>query len=206
VTNVIFIRHGQTVWNTERREMGQLDSPLSEKGKKQAEALAKRLQKVQFSALYSSDLGRALQTANYISKSSNKDIIKVKDLRERNMGIFQGLTKEEMAEKYPEEWEAYNSVNKFEFVIPEGESQRQRYERSISALNKLADKHPREDIVLVSHGGILMGLFEHVLGLPPGNGNRFKRRNATYNVFCRENGVWSLDTWGDTSHLSKSLV
>lgn len=104
MTRVIFIRHGQTIWNLEKREMGQLDSPLSEKGKIQAIAIAKRLKNITFSKLYSSDLGRALQTAQYISDVTGKDIITDVDLRERNMGIFQGYTRKEMAERYPKEW------------------------------------------------------------------------------------------------------
>jgi 2,3-bisphosphoglycerate-dependent phosphoglycerate mutase len=201
MTRVILIRHGQTIWNLEKREMGQLDSQLSEKGEMQAKALAKRLENVHFSALYSSDLGRALQTAQYISEISGKVIITDTELRERNMGIFQGYTREEIAKKYPDEWAAHNSPAKFDYVIPNGESQRQRHERSIRAFNRLADNHSEEQIVIVSHAGILRTIFEYVLCLPPGNEGRFKRRNATYNVFCKENEQWSLDVWGDTSHL-----
>jgi probable phosphoglycerate mutase len=93
MTRVIFIRHGQTIWNLEKREMGQLDSPLSEKGKMQAKAIAKRLESDSFTMLYSSDLGRAMQTAEYITSVTGKDIITDIELRERNMGIFQGYTR-----------------------------------------------------------------------------------------------------------------
>lgn len=206
MTRVIFLRHGQTRWNIEKREMGQLDSPLSEKGERQAAALARRIQHIPFTALYSSDLGRAIQTAQYISHRSGKQIIKDIELRERNMGIFQGLTREEMESHYPEVWKAYNSSAKFDYVIPEGESQRQRYERSIRVLNRLADAHRGETIVLVSHGGLLRGIFEYVLGLPSGREDRFRRRYATYNVFSKARDLWSLETWGDTSHLKQHLL
>jgi broad specificity phosphatase PhoE len=202
MTRVIFIRHGETIWNLQNREMGQLDSPLSEKGERQAKAIARRLERVTFTTLYSSDLGRAMQTAHYISKVTGKNIITDVELRERNMGIFQGYTRKEMAETYPKEWSEYNSPTKFDYVIPNGESQRERHERSIRVINRLADNHPNEEIVIVSHGGILRGIFEYVLCLQPGNEGRFKRRNATYNVFSKENDQWSLDVWGDTSHLN----
>jgi len=201
MTRVVFIRHGQTLWNIEKREMGHLDSPLSEKGEEQAARLGDRLASIKFTQLYSSDLGRAIQTAQYIQNSTGKIIRTDTELRERNMGIFQGCTRSEMAERYPKEWNEYNSADKFDYVVPDGESQRQRYERSIRVFNRLADKHPEETIVLVSHGGILRGIFEYVLHLPPGNDDRFKRRNATYNVFVKDSGTWSLETWGDTSHL-----
>lgn len=206
MTRVIFIRHGQTLWNIEKREMGHLDSPLSSKGEEQAARLADRLVSIKFAQLYSSDLGRAVRTAEFIQTRTGKIIRTDIELRERNMGIFQGCTRTEMAEKYPKEWDAYNSPNKFDYVIPGGESQRQRYERSIRVFNRLADEHPEETIVLVSHGGILRGIFEYVLQLPPGNEDRFKRRNATYNLFVKNNGIWSLDTWGDTSHLDQELI
>ena len=68
-------------------------------------------------------------------------------------------------------------------------------------MTALADRHADDTIVVITHGGFLLGFFEHVLGLPPGNGWRFRRRNASFNVFARTNGYWSLETWNDTSHL-----
>ena len=89
MTQLIFIRHGETIWNIEGREMGQDNSPLSELGERQAEAIANRLKNISFTALYSSDLGRTIQTAKFISKAcGNKKIIKNKKLRERHMGIL----------------------------------------------------------------------------------------------------------------------
>jgi probable phosphoglycerate mutase len=93
---LICIRHGETQWNVEGREMGQLDSPLTPLGLRQAEAIADRLGKLEFDALYSSDLGRAVQTAEAIASRCGRDIRLDAGLRERNMGIFQGLTLEEM--------------------------------------------------------------------------------------------------------------
>ena len=201
MTRAIFIRHGETFWNKEGREMGHLDSPLSELGERQAEAIAKRLKQVPFSCLYSSDLGRAIQTSTSISEACNIEIKFDIELRERNMGIFQGYTRSEMKQSFPAEWSHYNSESKFDYVIPEGESQRQRLERSIRVMNRLADLHSDETIVVVSHGGILRGFFEHVVGLNPGNEGRFLRRNATYNSFIKDKGIWALEVWGDTSHL-----
>ena len=181
--------------------MGHLDSPLSDLGERQAQAIADRLRAVTFSHLYSSDLGRAVQTATCISNETGHEINLDIELRERNMGIFQGYTRSEMKENYPDEWDQYNSRNKFDYVIPNGESQRQRLERSIRVINRLADTHEGKTIVVVSHGGILRGIFEYVTGLGPGNEDRFLRRNATYNSFIKNNTSWALEVWGDTSHL-----
>ena len=116
---------------------------------------------------------------------------------------IQGCTKQERKEKYPEVWSQYKEIG-FDYIIPNGESQRQRYERTVQVVNNLADKHPDETIVVVSHGGILRGLFEYVLNLSPGNEDLFKRRNATFNSFIRENNKWSLNVWGDVSHLGNN--
>jgi probable phosphoglycerate mutase len=204
MTRVIFIRHGETTWNKEGREMGHLDSPLSGLGEKQAVDIANRLSTISFTTLYSSDLGRALQTAARISEVSGKAVNTDIELRERNMGIFQGYTWSEMKEKFPSEWNEYHSEGKFDFVIPDGESQRQRLERSIRVMNRLSELHTDETIVVVSHGGMLRGFFEFVLGLKPGNEARFMRRNATYNSFIKSEGNWALEVWGDDSHLTSA--
>jgi broad specificity phosphatase PhoE len=68
-------------------------------------------------------------------------------------------------------------------------------------MNALADRHADETIVTITHGGFLIGFFEHVLALSPGNAWRFKRQNAAFNVFVRTDSTWCLETWNDTSHL-----
>jgi probable phosphoglycerate mutase len=197
---LIAIRHGETVWNAEGREQGQADSPLTPRGIRQAEAVAQRLQGQRFSRLYSSDLGRALQTAEIVARATGAAIVTDSGLRERHMGIFQGLTREQMATRFPSEYAAYRA-DPYAYSIPGGESGQQRRERSVRVTTALADRHEDETIVVITHGGFLLGLFEHVLALDPGNAWRFKRHNASYNVFLRAHGYWTLETWNDTGHL-----
>lgn len=206
MTQVIFIRHGETVWNTEQRLQGQLNSPLTTLGEKQAAQLAQRLKNHNFSTLYSSDLGRTMQTAQYIADACDKEIKTDQELREHNIGVFQGLSLEEMAIKYPAEWDEYNSIRMFEFIIPEGESRKQCYERSIRVLNKIAEKHPDETVVLVSHGEILRNLIEYILGLEPGGKVTYSRKNAAFNMFNKTDSKWKLEVWGDTSHLNNECI
>jgi len=197
---IIAIRHGETEWNALGREQGQLDSSLTARGLKQAEAIAERLRRVKFSALYSSDLGRARNTAEIVAKATGDKIEVDAGLRERHTGIFQGLTNAQMAVQYPTEYSAYRS-DPYAYQVPGGESGQQRTERSVRVMNALADRHASETIVIITHGGFLIGFFEHVLGLAPGNAWRFKRQNAAFNAFDRVDGKWSLETWNDTSHL-----
>lgn len=197
---LIAIRHGETEWNKEGREMGQLDSPLTKHGIQQAKAIAKRLSHYQFAALYSSDLGRAVHTAKIISDITGVDLTIDIDLRERHMGIFQGLTNVQMAEQFPKEYEKFRAIGQV-YQIPNGESGLQRLDRSMRVLSEIANRHLNATIVVVTHGGFLMGFFEYVLGLEPGNSWRFKKQNASYNSFDYDGRKWSLETWNDTSHL-----
>ena len=198
---LIAIRHGETEWNAQGREMGQLDSPLTPHGINQAHAIARRLVQLPFAALYSSDLGRAVQTADIIALSCGKRVTIDDGLRERHMGIFQGLTVAEMREKFPKERQNYERIG-FEYVIPGGESAKQRLERSVRVLTTIANRHPKETVVAVTHGGFLMGFFEAVLGMAPGNGWRFKRYNGSYSAFEYLKERWSLEVWNDVSHLN----
>lgn len=199
---LIAIRHGETVWNVEGRMQGHLDSTLTARGSQQARALAERLRRESFSVLYSSDLGRAVQTAEAISLATRVPISQEAGLRERNMGIFEGLTREEVAQRFPVEYSDYRRLG-HGYRIPTGESGQDRLERSVRVLTAIADRHPDETVVVVTHGGFLMGFLEHVLGIPPGNGWRFKRRNAAYNSFEYHAGAWMLETWNETTHLDE---
>ena len=144
--------------------MGQLDSPLTTLGEAQAEALAHRVKTMSISRLYSSDLGRAVQTASCISRTTGCEVELEKGLRERHMGIFQGLTKSEAETTHPAEWAEYRAKG-VEYMIPGGESAQQRLERSVKIMTSIADDNHDRDVLVVTHGGFLMGFFEYVLSL-----------------------------------------
>jgi probable phosphoglycerate mutase len=199
-TRLIVVRHGETQANLDGRWQGHGDSPLTKTGIAQAQAVAQRLQGYRFSRLYSSDLGRALQTARIIADRTGHEIVLDERLRERHLGIFQGLTRAEMAARYPEEWHLYRTAGP-DVVIPGGESARQRFERSTSCLREIALNHPGETLVIVTHGGVLNGLLRHTLDIPLEAPRRFRIPNAGINVFLFDGENWLLETWGDTSHL-----
>ena len=200
-TQLIIVRHGQTQWNLKLIRQGHLDSPLTEMGLAQAKALGDRLARETFSALYSSDLGRAVQTAQMIAAATGHEIVTDPRLRERHLGIFQGLNGDELKEKYPEEYRLHRTMGP-SYVIPGGESMRQQVERNVAYFNEIAEKHLGETIVVVTHGGVLSGFFRHALSIPLEAPRRFEFTNASLNVFTYEAGSWMLRTWGDVSHLS----
>lgn len=204
-TTIYVIRHGETRWNQEGRWQGHEDSPLTPFGRKQASAAARFFSNNPFSIIYSSDLGRAHETARIISDKTGKKIIADPRLRERHLGIFQGLTGIELKNLYPDEYKAFKNFDP-DYMIPNGESARQRYERSMHCLNEISLKHTGETIVVVCHGGVLDGLFRHVIGLPLEAPRKFRLWNAGINKFSFKDGQWELLTFGDVHHIEHADV
>jgi 2,3-bisphosphoglycerate-dependent phosphoglycerate mutase len=200
-TQVIVVRHGQTEWNLKGVRQGHLDSPLTDRGVAQAKAVGERLAREKFTALYSSDLGRAVQTAQMIASVTGHVIITDERLRERHLGIFQGLSGDEIRERFPEEHRLHRTVGP-SYVIPGGESVQQHVARNVGYFNEIAEKHLGETIVVVTHGGVLSGIFRYTLSIPFEAPRRFEFTNAGLSVFNYEHGNWFLQTWGDVSHLA----
>ena len=117
------------------------------------------------------------------------------------MGILQGITKKEFAEKYPEEYNKFLSGDP-DYQFPNGESARQRYDRNIKGIIDIASNHKGQNILIVSHGGVLNSLIRYVLNIPLENKRYFSLFNLSVNRFTIKNGKWFLDTWGDISHLN----
>lgn len=203
-TQLIAIRHGETEWNSEGRFQGHLNSSLNREGHAQAQALAERLARERFDLLLSSDLGRTLQTASAIAMRTGHEIVVEPRLRERRMGIFQGLTTEEAQARYPAEFARFKSRDP-EYVIPDGESTRELYQRSVACFCDLAERHAGLTLVAVSHGGVLAMLYRHAMALPLDAPRNFDLHNAGINRFRHRLGVWQLSGWGDIDHLEQAL-
>jgi len=199
-TELIVVRHGETIWNEKGLIQGHLDTDLSPMGIRQARAIAERLAEDEVTVIYSSDLKRSYKTAEYLAVKTGHKTITDSRLRERNLGIFQGLSMGEVKRKYPDEFNLYKTAGP-DYVVPEGESRRQQFERAIACIKEITDRHIGKRIVIMTHGGVLNGLFRYVLDIPISVPTRFKLFNASINTFFVENGSWLLGTWGDVSHL-----
>jgi probable phosphoglycerate mutase len=199
-TKIFIVRHGETEWNRLKKQQGHLDSPLTELGVRQAEALAGGLYGRGIEIIFSSDLGRALRTAEIINNKLSVEIIQDAGLRERNLGIMENLSKKEFNEKYPEEFEKFISGDP-NYILPNGESRRQRYNRINKCIGKIVNKNTGKIIAIVTHGGALHSLFCKVLNIPLIEPRRIALFNASINIFSIIDGVWRLDTWGDINHL-----
>jgi probable phosphoglycerate mutase len=199
-TELILLRHGETEWNAVGRLQGHRDSALNREGLRQADALAARLASVSFTALYSSDLGRAVETARRIAARTGHAVVPDPRLRERGLGILEGLTREEAAGRHPEVFSEYAAGGP-DYVVPQGESTSQRLRHAVECLEELGARHRGERLVVVTHGGVLSLLFRHSLGIPPQAPRTFSVLNAGWNQFDYHEGTFRLVTWGDITHL-----
>lgn len=199
-TEFILLRHGETEWNAQGRLQGHLDSRLNAEGLRQADALARRLASESFHALYCSDLGRAVETARRISARTGHEVRPEVRLRERGLGILEGLTWGDAKERHPEVYAAYQAGEPG-YVVPGGESLAGRLAHAVEGLQALASRHPGERVVVVTHGGVLSLLFRHCLGIPLQQVRRFAVLNACWNRFDYHEGAFQLVTWGDVNHL-----
>jgi probable phosphoglycerate mutase len=202
-TELILIRHGETAWNRERRMQGQTDTPLSDTGRAQADAVGRRLARHPFAALYSSDLSRAWETAAAIARAhvQGHDIRREPALRERTFGVFEGLTYDEMAQRYPDEHARFSARDP-DYAVPGGESPRQFFERSLACLEAIARAHEGESVVVVTHGLVLDTLHRAARNLTLQAKREAPLLNASLNTFQRSAQAWVEIAWGDVAHLA----
>lgn len=210
-TLFIVIRHGETEWNVANRVQGHGDSKLTAAGRAQALALARRLADEPFDLLVSSDLGRALETAQPLAEASGHAIRRDARLRERSFGAGEGLSYDEIGKRFPGAFPRVGTASASEsseadidpdYAIPGGESRRRFHERVAAAFEAMAAEHSGARIVVVTHGGVLGALYRHVHGIPVAAAQRIPIANASYNAVSRDGpGAWIVHAWADIAHL-----
>lgn len=162
-TRILLIRHGESLGNAERRFGGHSPTPLSEPGRRQAEATAQALASERVTAIYSSDLLRAVQTAKPLARETGLEITRTAALRERSVGLLEGLTFEEAAAAHPEEYAALLRRD-FEHVLAGGESYRQLLDRAAAEVDRAVEAHRGGTLALFSHTGTICILTLHLMG------------------------------------------
>jgi probable phosphoglycerate mutase len=205
MSHLILIRHGETVWNRERRMQGQSDSPLSDTGVRQARLLARRMQEFDFTSLYSSDSGRAHHTARSVAEVTGHELIVDPRLRERHFGVFEGLTGPEMQAQHPEAYARFKSRDPH-YVVPGGESAAAFRDRALACLIEIAERHADELVVVVTHGLVCDVAYRAANGIELMAPRDFDLVNTGLNRFRYEGGAWHVEAWGDASHLDAGLA
>ncbi len=196
-TRITIIRHGETEWNVAMRLQGNGDSALTEKGIAQVERAAMTLQTQKFDVLISSDQKRAYRTAEIINRYHELSIIKDTRFRERHFGIMEGLTREEILDRYPEVHAGYMRRKEY-FQVPEGESLIQFFERTTKGLRAIINTYAGKRILLITHGGVLDCVMRMTFDIPLGAKRSFSISNAAINTFSVQEDHWMLEEWGNT--------
>jgi broad specificity phosphatase PhoE len=200
LARLLLVRHGSTEFNTGRRFMGYSDIDLNADGYIQAEKLRDYLADEKIDAVYSSDLRRALVTAEIISSGRRLDIVTCPELREVNYGTCEGLTFQEIGSRYPDVAEkCINFTVKLEF--PEGETFEDFIERTNQFLCRSDNHEPSETILVVSHNGPLKVLVCRLLDIDMGHWWQIRIDIASLSVVDISPRGAMLSRLNDTSHL-----
>lgn len=178
--DIVFVRHGKTKINQEGKYGGFLDTEISEEGINEIKRIEKYLRNIEFDAVYASPLKRAVQSARILVNDFTID----DRLREMNFGIFEGLSYKETVERYPKESRCWGE-DYINYCIPDGESMKQVYGRTLDFLNSL-DKSMKR-ILVVTHGGIIGCALSSVFA-GCGDFFKFKIAHGTASIICVSDG------------------
>jgi broad specificity phosphatase PhoE len=161
MTELLLVRHGETDWNAERRFQGHADPPLNDVGRRQARVLADELAGEQIDAVYTSDLVRARETAAILAGRRGIPVVALAELREIDVGEWQGLTWPEIEERYPEGVRAWHETGK---GWQRGETYDELGGRILAVLQQIVAEHPDERVLVVGHGGTVRAIRAHLEG------------------------------------------
>jgi broad specificity phosphatase PhoE len=189
VTTILLARHGETDWNRENRFQGHADPRLNETGRAQAAELAAALASEPLAAIYSSPLQRAFETAQIVAAPHSLEPLAVDALREVDVGSWQGLTRAEIAERFPEQFARWLD---YEQGWDDGETYAEMGNLVIGGLLELAAAHEGERILAVSHGGPVRAAYALADGIAHSEARRRGPvvANAFVAEFAVENGIF----------------
>ncbi len=202
---IFLLRHGETLWNFEKRCQGLTDLELNETGLEQARDVAQHLKKEKIHAVFSSNLRRALQTANAISEMHDLEVITDRDFRELDHGEFEGLTFTEIQATYADFIRAWRE-KPANLAIPGGESIADVDKRAWRAIEKIKRHYPHKTVVIVSHQFPMVSILCRITGTPL---NRYRSFHVDpcglIRISYSEKQGWKLAQANDRSFANPSI-
>ncbi len=199
MTEIIMARHGQTEWNVGEVFRGRIDIELDEVGVKQAELLAEHLSDRKIDAVYSSPLKRAVKTAEAIARYHNLEVEISPSLMDFNFGEWQGLSHQEVKDKYPELYAKWTEDPE-QVITPGGESLDDVRERATGVVNEVTARY-QDTEVMVAHRVVNKVLICALLGLDNDHFWDIKQDTCGTTTFAYENGRFILTEHNNTSYL-----
>jgi len=200
MTRFILVRHGETDWNRELRFQGQVDPPLNATGHEQARRVSLRLAGEPVDHFYASDLMRTQQTAaptqQVLSLVPSLDAT----LREQHFGEVDGLRVDDIKSRHPEAWAQWTQFLP-DYAMPGGESVRVFHARVMDAMQRLAQQHPGQTLLVVTHGGVLDMVYRTARSLGLHGPRQSEIPNAGINRVQLVGDRWEILDWADARHL-----
>jgi len=205
-TRILLIRHGETEWNRIHRFHGRSDEPLSQKGREEAQALALALKDEPLTAVYSSPLMRARETARYIhALHPSVSLFEEKGLIEMDFGAFEGMEAARWVEEYPDFYEVWSKAPA-SVTMPDGESLADVQKRALDALGRITGKHPPGiTLLLGSHKFVNLTILCHAMNLPLDRFREIQQDTAAINLLHKNGPAFSVKVVNERSHLSRLL-
>ncbi len=200
MTELLFIRHGETDWNLQQRFQGQIDVPLNGTGLTQAARLGERLKNERPDALFASDLIRTRQTSAPLAQAWRMEPALLSGLREQHFGVLEGLDVPTIKARHGALWQRWLEHDGA-FVIPEGESLQQFHARVLNTVRDLATSHAGQRLTVVTHGGVLDMLWRTARGEPITGLRSCDIPNTGLNRLRWAAGTLHIEQWADAAHL-----
>ncbi len=204
MTDILLIRHGETAWNCMRRMQGHIDIGLNDEGQRQARSLARALLAERPAAIYASDLQRARDTAQAVADIHQLPVHIDIALRERCYGAFEGLMYDEISHHHPEAfalWQSRDPHVRFPAGERDAETLEEFHQRSVDVITRIAQQHPDQRIVIVTHGGLLDCVYRAAHGLSITSPRDFSILNAAINRLQWDGHKFHVQQWGDAAHI-----
>jgi len=202
-TTLLLIRHAETLWNRENRVQGFADSSLSDLGKEQSLKLAKRLAKKKIHAVYTSDYKRTLETIALALNGTTPPPILLKDLRERNLGVWEGRIWEDIVKEDPEGTQTYGKDANFR--PQNGESFDELQARVLKVIQFIVKEYQGKTVALFSSGGTIRAAMMGVMEIPTHTWQQWATWNTAVAVLEHTDGRWKVIKFNDTSHLKGEI-
>jgi broad specificity phosphatase PhoE len=205
MTEIVLVRHGETELNTQGVFRGRFDVALNERGRRQADAAAKALSDPPLTAVYSSPLMRAMETARAVALPHGLEPRVDEAFNNIDLGEWQGVPKDRVAREYPELWRLWKD-DPDALRIPRGETLANVRERALTRTRELVELHRGERFAVVTHRSVAKQLGGALLGMERGYFWTFYLDNAGYSVFGHEGGRFTLLKWNEACHIGPRTV
>lgn len=205
-TEIWLIRHGETAWNAEQRLQGWRDIPLNEVGRQQAKSVQRYLQQqdIRFDAVLTSDLKRAIETAEIAFEGYPTVFNQDAQLRERNYGIYEGHPWQNLIQ-LPDQPSPEINLRNPKLDVPEGESLTVFHERVIQAFNRIATERPTQRLAIIAHGGVIEMVWRYIKKIELTTPRSERILNASVNHFSiDQQQQWQEIAWAQINHLPSS--